>query len=319
VLARALEQRPEVTRLLLTGHADISSAIAAVNDGQAYRFLTKPCPKEQLISELRRAVEHHRLVTAERVLLEQTLHGAVAALIDILAMTNPVTFGRANRIKTRAATLASALALDDSWQLEVAAMLQQIGMVSLPHETVEKLLDGHVLSDDEHRMLARMPAVTEQLLGHIPRLEAVREILSASTRPPPRPAVPGRERIERAGQILRVATELDALEMRGTRGTAAVDVLRGRAGAYDEVVLEAVARMFGDTAPRVEVREVPIAKLRVGMIFAEDVKMTGGSLLVARGYEVTWGFLARIKNFPDGAIRGPLRIAVATQVACTPG
>jgi len=47
--------------------------------------------------------------------------------------------------------------------------------------------------------------------------------------------------------------------------------------------------------------------------------MTGGSLLVARGYEVTWGFLARIKNFPDGAIRGPLRIAVATQVACTPG
>jgi response regulator RpfG family c-di-GMP phosphodiesterase len=318
VLARALERRPEVTRLLLTGHADVNSAIAAVNDGQAYRFLTKPCPKEQLISELRRAVEHHRLVTAERVLLEQTLHGAVAALIDILSMTNPVTFGRASRIKTRAAALASALALEDGWQLEVAAMLQQIGLVSLPHETVEKLLDGRVLSEDEHRMLARMPAVTEQLLGHIPRLESVREILSASTRPP-RPVPPDRETIERAGQILRVATDLDTLEMRGTRGAAAVEALRGRAGAYDEVVLDAVARMFGDTSPRIEVREIPIAKLRPGMVLAEDVKMTGGSLLVARGYQITWAFLARIKNFPDGAIRGPLRIAVTTQVGCTPG
>ena len=42
LLAKARERWPFVVRLLLTGQADMNSAISAVNEGQIFRFLTKP-------------------------------------------------------------------------------------------------------------------------------------------------------------------------------------------------------------------------------------------------------------------------------------
>ena len=44
LLKHVRERAPETIRILLTGHADTDAAIAAVNDGQLFRFLTKPCP-----------------------------------------------------------------------------------------------------------------------------------------------------------------------------------------------------------------------------------------------------------------------------------
>ena len=51
-LTRARQIAPDTTRMLLTGYADIESAISAVNDGQVFRFLTKPCSQDRLVSSL---------------------------------------------------------------------------------------------------------------------------------------------------------------------------------------------------------------------------------------------------------------------------
>ena len=139
VLARARESAPSVTRILLTGQADMTSAISAINDGQIFRFLTKPCDRDVLISALRAAVRHHELVTSERVLVQQTLRGAVAALVDVLALASPLAFGRASRVKKRAVQLAEQMQLPDAWQLEIAVSLQALGYISLSTETLEKL------------------------------------------------------------------------------------------------------------------------------------------------------------------------------------
>jgi len=48
-LAASRKISPHARRILLTGHADTESAIAAVNEGAVFRFLTKPCPGAKLI------------------------------------------------------------------------------------------------------------------------------------------------------------------------------------------------------------------------------------------------------------------------------
>ena len=88
-LTRARALVPDVVRVLLTGQADLDSAIAVINEGRIFRFLTKPCPPATMMGALEAAVEQHRLITSERVLLEQTLHGSIKALTDILALANP--------------------------------------------------------------------------------------------------------------------------------------------------------------------------------------------------------------------------------------
>src|SRR6202043_2998208 len=141
-LKRVKHLHPETTRILLTGDPGRDVAMAAVNEGQIFRYLTKPCAPDQLRAAIEAGVVHHRLLVAEKVLLQETLIGCIRALIDILAITNPVAFGRATRVKRLAADLAAAIGTKGFWQLEAAAMLSQIGYVSLPTELVEKLYCG---------------------------------------------------------------------------------------------------------------------------------------------------------------------------------
>jgi len=68
VLRQARKSAPDTARVLLTGKADLESAIAIVNEGAIFRFVTKPCPPDLLLKTLEAAVEQNRLVTAERVL-----------------------------------------------------------------------------------------------------------------------------------------------------------------------------------------------------------------------------------------------------------
>lgn len=61
-LVRARALAPDSIFVLLTGHAETDVAIRAVNEGQVYRFLTKPCPPEILRQTLKEAVRKHEKV-----------------------------------------------------------------------------------------------------------------------------------------------------------------------------------------------------------------------------------------------------------------
>jgi response regulator RpfG family c-di-GMP phosphodiesterase len=315
-LARARQMQPDTVRLLLTGQADMNSAIAAINEGQIFRFLTKPCPPPTILAAIEAAAELNRLITSERVLLEQTLHGSIKALTDILAITNPISFGRATRIKQLVAELGAKLELRERWQLEVAAMLSQLGTIVLPPDTVEKVYAGQPLDAEEQKMVARAPAVTEQLVRNIPRLETVAEVLAAHLKPRRGADALGNDphkvQVELMAQCLRAAFDFDAHDSQGHTAAAALDTMRGRLDRYEPKVLDALAelRTGGDQSPRGGAREVFLSVLCVGMVFLDDVKTTSGMLLVARGFEVTQGFLERLRNLKPGTVKEPLRVVV---------
>src|SRR5919108_3505283 len=132
-LSQAKRVAPNAVRVLLTGHADVEAAISAVNDGQLFRFLTKPCSREELLRTCAAALGQHRLLVAERVLLHQTLRGAIKALVDVLALTNPAAFGRAIRLRSGVKTLAerfyAGAELTDEEQEMVAGVARRL----LPH------------------------------------------------------------------------------------------------------------------------------------------------------------------------------------------
>lgn len=307
-LGKVREAAPDTVRMLLTGHADMNAAIAAVNHGQIFRFLIKPCPPDQLRMAFDAAEEQYRLITAERVLLEETLHGSIKTLVDILSITNPVAFGRAGRARQLVRELAEALGLPDRWQLEVAAMLSQLGSVTLPDDTARKYFAGEALTREERAMVERLPDVTERLLANIPRLEPVREILALQAGR--RVSGGASEARAMAANALKLALDFDEIESRGVALQEALDTLRGRTGAYLPQVLEALFTCKGVGAVRQELREVSLRGLSVGMVLAEDLKTRTGLLLVARGFEITPSFIERARNFGDGYVREPVRVLV---------
>ena len=72
-LAKVMDLAPDTVRIMLTGQADLRTAIEAVNRGHIFRFLTKPCEPDVFQSGLDAALEQYQLRHAERLLLEQTL------------------------------------------------------------------------------------------------------------------------------------------------------------------------------------------------------------------------------------------------------
>jgi response regulator RpfG family c-di-GMP phosphodiesterase len=299
-LSQARRVAPEAVRILLTGETDLASAVAAVNDGQLFRFLTKPCAPADLIKAIEDAAQQHRLITAERVLLEQTLHGSIKALADVLALTSPVAFGQAIRIKQHVADLAAQLGIRERWQAEVAAMLSQIGTIALPSDTAEKAYYGTPLTADEQKMVERIPLVTQQLLGDIPRLEVVRGIIAAYRTASPTPSLDGSDPqsalITQGAQLLRIAADFDALQTEGHAPAFALDVMMGRTERYEPTMLRAFAAMRGVQSQQTHIREVRLSAVKVGMVFAEDVRLLSGTLVAGRGYEVTASFVERAGN-----------------------
>ena len=70
-LSQVREQAPNIIRILLTGQADLDSALAAVNQGQIFRFLTKPCSPQAMLAAMGAGAEQYRLVMAEKEILRE--------------------------------------------------------------------------------------------------------------------------------------------------------------------------------------------------------------------------------------------------------
>lgn len=309
-LSHARQRAPDSVRMLLTGQADLDSAMAAVNEGQIFRFLMKPCPPDRLLAAFQSAVEQHRLITSERVLLEQTLRGSVKMLTEVLALTNPQAFGRANRIKDSASALAKSASTDALWEVEVAAMLSQIGCITLLPSTVDRLYGGWPLSAEDRALVESLPALADGLLANIPRLEGIRASLVNQTKRfdgtgKPANSLRG-DAIPLGARVLKIVVDFDELEAQGLATSLALDTMRGRAGWYDPILLTAFALLRGSVQTAL-VRELPLKLVYPGMTFAEDIKNQAGVLLLPRGYEITEGLLERIRNFP---VKGNVKVIV---------
>jgi DNA-binding NtrC family response regulator len=116
VLSRMREISPETVRVILTGYADMQSAIDAVNEGRIFRFLTKPCEARNLKLALNACLMQYQLVTAEKELLENTLMGSIKVLTDVLSLANPAAFGRSKRIAQYVQHMVAELHLQAPWK-----------------------------------------------------------------------------------------------------------------------------------------------------------------------------------------------------------
>jgi response regulator RpfG family c-di-GMP phosphodiesterase len=300
-LAQARELQPDATRILLTGQTDLANAIKAVNQGQVFRFLTKPCPPADLLATVRSGVEQHRLINAERELLDRTLKGSIAALTDALAISQPVIWGRASRLRKLVLDLAQIVGLKATWHLEVAAMIADLGFISLPPDTIQRVLNGATLSGEEATMLERAGKLTEQLLAHIPRMEPVLALLSG-IRGPLTPASPLDLKVLKAG------TELQRLDTAGAIPDEALARLRP---ATDPAVYAGLEKLRDRARFETRSSAVNVVGLRAGMTLLVDVTAKSGALLLTRGQVLSAVTIERIRNVHQvGGVHEPISVRV---------
>ncbi len=303
-LAQVRQAAPDTVRIMLTGYSDVSAAMDAVNQGNIFRFLAKPCEQEVLSNAITSGLVQYRLVTSEKDLLENTLMGSIKVLTDVLSAVSPEAFGKSIRITRYVRHLVTKFHLPSSWCFEAAAMLSQLGCIILDPELIQAAYVGTHLSAENRVRFEAHPGVAREFLANVRRLEPVawmisQQLIRGTPQKPPQLSKFPAELLSIGAKMLKVAVAFDNLRMKGLSNEEALLRLRYRS-EFDRELVDALADMKGEES-QMELRKVPISTLTVGMILQQDVRNHGGVLLVAKGQEVTRPLLVRLEHFSSPA------------------
>jgi response regulator RpfG family c-di-GMP phosphodiesterase len=287
---------PETVRLMLTGNAHQKTAVDAINTGDVFRFLNKPCPPQKMLEEIHEALKYHHLQKAEHELLEKTLKGSIRALIQILSIVSPKIFGHTENIKTYVIKCAKVMGIRKTWELEAAALLSQIGLVTLPDTILDSIANGERLNADERMAYEYHPILSSILINKIPRLEKISEAIRYQNEPFTSANEMSGTNLPIWSRLLKAVLDLVAGEISGLSSSGALEKLQARSQDYDPKVLVALAAVL-NTKPDVSITEVCLKDLYSGMVIASDIVSLSGVLLVAKGQKLNDSILVRIKNF----------------------
>ncbi len=267
------QHSPETARVLLTGRADVTSAIDAVNAGEVFRFLTKPCPPESLLDAVADACAHHQKLVAalspsngtssvvspdspdrngvsvdQRVLKPQSqshaVDGYVTILDAMLAQSRPSAMDCARRLGERVGNVLEHVHLFISGHVKAAALLSQLGSVGVPVDVTERIYSGSALSADDRACANRIRLRSADLLTDCPDLSIVRSILlHASTdttdttdttgEPLRSPPDEDVEEVRVGGRVLDIALMLDEIERIGAEPESVARQIADRLAALE--------------------------------------------------------------------------------------
>jgi len=86
-LSEVRKQWPNTIRMILSGQADLEAAVRAINEGEVYRFLLKPCHPKELEMTILQGLQQKKLVAQSRKLLQE--HQKNMNLLEALEKDNP--------------------------------------------------------------------------------------------------------------------------------------------------------------------------------------------------------------------------------------
>ncbi|QGU86670.1 HD domain-containing phosphohydrolase [Erwinia sorbitola] len=302
-LAKAREVSPDSVRVLLTGQADVESSIAAINKGAIFRYLCKPCAREDLSSALNDAVNQYRLVRAEKELLATTLTASVKTMTEVLAMVAPWAFQRAAFAQSCVQHALPKLDWADGWIYTIAASLSQIGCVGIPADIMKADAAQRTLTDDEKKLLQEHPDVASRLVAGIPRLERVAEIIRHQAKEAPTSAP---VEVIRGSQLLRAALELERHLARGESLERPWEVMRAARPPIPEYIIKSLSDFRANIAG---VRSARIRELVPGWVVDEDILTTNGLMVLTKGHELTDTAISALQRLlAANAVREPIRV-----------
>jgi len=130
LLSRVRDISPDTVRVLLTGYADLSTAIEAINRGEVFRFHVKPWVDEEIVRTVDEGVRRYQVVRSLRRADEATLR----SIAQTIELKDPYTRGHCDRVAAFALKIAEALNLPEGTRRSIrhGSWLHDCGKIGVP-------------------------------------------------------------------------------------------------------------------------------------------------------------------------------------------
>ena len=343
-LSLVRQKHPEIIRIMLTGFADIESIIASINKGEVYRFITKPWDDEELRFVIQDAVRHYEIIEENKRLqkltqlqnkelrdlnaklelkvqertreikelytaLERNFFDFIRVFVNLLQLKSPYLGGRAKRVASLSKRFAERLKLshDEILNIEIAALLQDIGTLGFPEEILKKRESQ--LDQVEKAIMEQHPLLGQSALQHIDKLCPVALLIRYHHERYDRLGYPdniGGSKIPLGSRIIAIVDYFDNLinpyeaQHRYSIERALYEIEREKGKRFDpELVDEFIALLREGTYNEFGTNtiEIDIDELEEGMILASDIRTRKGLLLIAKGEVINASHIKKIQNF----------------------
>ncbi|MBU5615129.1 HD-GYP domain-containing protein [Geomonas azotofigens] len=152
LLSRIKEVSPHTVKIMMTGSADLSTTLAAINSGEVFRFVLKPWKKAEMLRAVKDGIRRYRVLQAIKREDEFILH----SLAQTIELKDACTKGHCDRVATLALRLAGKLGVPEDVQQEIryGSWLHDCGKIGVP----EAILNAErALTPEEFKIVMKHP------------------------------------------------------------------------------------------------------------------------------------------------------------------
>ncbi len=151
LLSMAKSISPDTVKILMTGHADIPTAIEAINKGGVFRFVEKPWDNSELLNAIAEGIERYRILRSLRINDE----AVTRSLAQTIELKDRCTRGHCDRVAKYALLLAKALGVSGEMQKGIlhGSWLHDCGKIGVPESILnspELLTENEWLTIKQH-------------------------------------------------------------------------------------------------------------------------------------------------------------------------
>jgi len=313
---RRLKEDPETNSIpiiFITAKKETEDIVEGLKVG-GVDYIPKPFQQEEVsarvqnhleIVNLKNSLQLQYLETKE--ILKETLSGGISILMEMLSNFDPKLFSRGVKVRELVRTFAPRWKLEESWQIELAAMLGPIGYITIPPEIMAKSRRGAMLTVKEVELIRNVPKASSQILENIPRLKEVAKIVLYQKKNYdgsgyPHGSVEGQS-IPFEARILCLLSGLVELEEEKNPRVKAVEMLNKKRHLYDPELLKSLQDLIReDKKEKVDEDQQPkskaikFAELKVGHVLAEKIESKDDLVLLSAGQTVSKVKLMLLSN-----------------------
>lgn len=146
------EISPYTVKILMTAHADLATAIDAINRGNVFKFIVKPWRDKELVEIVEDGMNRYKIVGSLRKANEATLR----SIAQTIELKDPYTRGHCDRVAEYALKIADTLSLTEETkkELKYGSWLHDCGKIGVP----EKILNHNgSLTEKEFAVIKNHP------------------------------------------------------------------------------------------------------------------------------------------------------------------
>ncbi len=346
-LAKAKAISPDTARIMLTGYADINAVTAAVNKGEIFRYITKPWEDETLLGVIRQGIEQYELITERKQLLDLTrkqneelkdlnqnlekkvdertkevqqlykdlksnFYDTIRVFVNMMEHYDAFLGGHVKRVSILAERFAKFLGLSekDVEEIEIAALLHDIGLVGIPKIILAKEMED--LSHNELALIKQHPGLAQSILATIKNLHQVGVVIRSHHERCDGSGYPDGLRVEEIpynSRILAICDTFDGIanqrsKDKGGEGAALYHIKNNRR----PVVRDGTSMLFDPElvnqfiqfmakGKREDEIEWALHELKEGMVTAREVVTESGMMLVSKGIVLSSALIDRLMSF----------------------